>query len=182
MVVRARPVFSAPASPIYISDLVLESNRSALHVMQCCTVCNRRTAMAIALSFNPTVTTAATEARMFLPHGGSLFLATGQWDAPTTETGPKMLRQDHANGPWLVDFAFPMKMMVCNCVAELNFPSKKFSTLATGFWAGPSEIAIRQAAGNWLMVPLGTTWGGTQVRSFHSYVQRDGTEVVFAGS
>jgi len=138
--------------------------------------------MTIALSFNPTTTTAATEARMFLPHGGSLFLATGQWDAPTTETGPKMLRQDHANGPWLVDFAFPMKMMVCNCVAELNFPSKKFSTLATGFWAGPSEIAIRQAAGNWLMVPLGTTWGGTQVRSFHSYVQRDGTEVVFAGS
>ena len=138
--------------------------------------------MTIALSFNPNAQTAATEARELLAHAGSLFLATGQWDAPTSQTGPKILRQDQAGGPWVIDFTFPMKEMVCNCLGELNFPSKGFSTLATGFWAGPSQVAIRQGPNNWIMVPLGTPGGGTQVRSFTSYQQRDGTEVVFAGS
>ena len=135
----------------------------------------------ITLSFTPTAGMNATETRMFCAHSPtpgapkSLYAANGQWNAPTSENGPQIIRQDYANGPWNVEHTFPMSNIVCNCLAELNFPSVGVSMLATGSWWGGIDVMV--APHNWVHVSL----HGGDARCFTSYTESNGTEWVFVG-
>jgi hypothetical protein len=144
---------------------------------------NKEQTMTFSLSYTPQPPLSATETRALVPHKGSLYAATGQWQETSPITPPQIIRLDEARGNWQLEVEFPIdpvNRIAVACLEELHFPTANLTTLVCGFFGG-SAVGVKNKQGQWIVTRIGNGTG--QIRSFIAHKDNiTSVDMAFAGS